>query len=465
MTNASINQRVAVIGGGVTGLAAAHRLIELGGAEVELFDANAAPGGLLTTERVGDCLIERGADSFITNKPAGIELCLRLGLESELIRTNSDFRRSLVLHNGRPVEVPRGFQLLMPTQLEPIMATDLLSDAGKQRVADEASIPAADGLKDESVASFVKRRFGAELFDRLAQPMVGGIYTADPEKLSILATLPRFLHMEQQHGSLTQAAAMAEPEAASGARYGLFVSLRDGIQQLVTALVKRIEAAGTIHRGRAVQNVSRQDNDWLVTDAGGTTAQFDSVIVATSAWRAADVLGEHPKLARTLTSIPYASSAVVCSVHRLADIQHPMDAFGLVIPAIESRRILAVSFSSRKFANRAPDDCIILRTFVGGAMQPEMLKHSDAGLVTIVREELSEIFGVGGEPIHSIVTRYDRAMPQYHLGHIDRVAQIREHVAGLDGLEIAGNAYKGVGIPDSIRSGEEAAKRISDEPR
>lgn len=456
-------KRVAVVGGGITGLAAAHRLIELGGTKVELFEAGAEPGGLLATVRTDDYLIERGADAFITNKTAALELCLRLGLESELVRTNEEFRRSLVLRDGKPVDVPRGFQLLMPTQMDPLLASPLLTDAGKHRVTEEADIPPKPQLEDESLASFVRRRFGDELFDRLAQPMVGGIYTADPDRLSLLATLPRFLHMEQQHGSLTAAAAATEQEAASGARYGLFVSLREGIGQLTRTLVERIESGAVIRRNTPVESVSQDEHErWLVQTKSDSPAVFDAVIIATPAWRAAHLLSDAAHgLSQSLGEIEYASSAIVCSVHRLADIQHPMDAFGLVIPAIEQRRILAVSFASRKFENRVPDGSIILRTFVGGATQPEQLEHSDEELIGIVREELHDIFGVTGEPSTAIVTRYNNAMPQYHLGHVDRVASIREQVASLPGLQIAGNAYEGVGIPDSVRSGERAAEALA----
>ena len=207
--------------------------------------------------------------------------------------------------------------------------------------------------------------------------------------------------------------------------------------------------------------VQQVGDAWHVTDTTGQTAKFDGVIVATSTWRAAEMLDE-PNLAEALSKIEYASSAIVCSVHHLADIEHSLDAFGLVIPAIEQRRILAVSFASRKFQNRVPDGQVLLRTFVGGAMQPELLNKTDDQLKQIVSEELADIFGVRGAPLHTLVTRYDRAMPQYHLGHIERVERIESFAADLSGLELAGNAYKGVGIPDSVRSGESAAERILD---
>lgn len=452
--------RVAVIGGGIAGLAAAHRLIELGGWHVDVFEAGSTPGGLLETTETGDFLVERGADAFITNKPAAIDLCRRLGLEDRLIGTDERFRRSLVLHQGRPCPVPDGLQLLMPTRMDAVRETPLLSDAAKQRVADEACIPPAAELRDESVASFVRRRFGVEWFDRIAQPMVGGIYTADPEQLSLLATLPRFLQMEQEHGSLLKAAENLPPQEASGARYGLFVSLRGGISELVTALSDRVQSQASVWCEHPIESVSRaEDGRWQVTGLSATQS-FDAVVLALPAWASAQLISDLPELATELRSIPYASSAIVCTAHRLADIEHDMSAFGLVVPAVENRRVLAVSFSSRKFSGRAPDDCILLRTFLGGATQPELLDHSDSKLTEIVLEELSEIFGVSGSPLLTLVTRYERAMPQYHLGHVERVARIRDQVAMWSGLELAGNAFEGVGIPDAVRSGEEAAARL-----
>lgn len=462
-TNTTSCRRVAVIGAGISGLAAAHRLLECGEEHVELFDAGSRAGGLLATERRGDYLIERGADAFVTNKPAAVNLCHRLSLEDQLIPTDATFRRSLVLLDGRPVPVPDGFQLLMPTKLDALMASPILTDEGKRRAAAEVNIPPAPVLRDESLASFVRRRFGDELFERLAQPMVGGIYTADPEKLSLLATLPRFLEMEQNHGSLLNAASHTEPEQASGARYGLFVSLKEGIGQLVSTLFDRVAARALVRTGCPVNEVRRSDSGgWSLHFNGDQTAAFDAVILAVPAWQGAQLLGSAaPDLAGALASIEYASSAIVCTTHSLADIEHPMDAFGLVIPARERRSILAVSFASRKFPGRAPEGSIVLRTFLGGAMQPEVLAMSDGELGQIVRTELAEIFGVRSEPQHELVTRYDQAMPQYHLGHLELVSGIRELVAAEPGLELAGNAFDGVGIPDSISSGEQAAERIS----
>ena len=307
----------------------------------------------------------------------------------------------------------------------------------------------------------MRRRFGDELFERLAQPMVGGIYTADPDKLSLLATLPRFLEMEQQFGSLTRAARELTHDAASGARYGLFVSLRLGISQLVDVLTHRVRSACRLRLGRAILEIARDNNRWCLRDDHGTTETGDAVIVSTPAHQAGRLLrGVSPELSATLSDIEYASSAIVCTTHRLDDFAHTLDAFGLVIPAIEHRRILAVSFASRKFADRAPAGSIVLRTFVGGAMQPEMLQHTDDQMIEIVKQELADIFGMRAPPQRSFVARYHKAMPQYHIGHVGKVAEIGEYARQLPGLQLAGNAYTGVGIPDAIASGELAAQRL-----
>ncbi len=466
--------RVAVVGGGLSGLSAAHRLIEKSQEsgktfDLTLFEATPRTGGMIATKRIGDYLVELGADSFITNKPAGVALCRRLGMENELIPTIGQWRKSLVLKDGKPVQVPEGFMLITPAKVWPILKSPIFSWGGKLRMGLERLLPAKKAAvdEDESLASFVRRRFGQQLLDRLVQPLVGGIYTSDPEKLSLRATLPRFLDQEQQFGSLikasrSQAKQQSKAEnSASGARYGLFTAPKNGIQSILDCLREKVETSATIRSDCLIQSITKNDNGWSVTIVGGETELFDAVILALPTHRAAELLeGVSPELAEDLSSIEYASSAIVVSGHNLDDITHPLDAFGLVIPEIEKRDIIAVSFSSRKFPGRAPAGKVILRTFVGGAMHPEMMELSDDALKQMVRNELTAMLGVTGEPDFAEVIRYQNAMPQYHVGHLDRVASIESRVAGLLGLELAGNAYRGVGIPDSIASGEAAAERV-----
>lgn len=467
-------QRIAIIGGGLSGLAAAHHLIELAqstqsAVEITLFEAGPRLGGIVGTRRIGDFLVDTGADSFLTNKPGAIGLCRRLGLEHRLVATDPRYRGAHVLFDGRPVPVPEGFQLLSPTAIWPVLTTPLLSPWGKLRMLMEYFVPPGQ-MTDESLASFVRRRFGREALDRLVQPLVGGIYTSDPEKLSLAATMPRFLEMERQYGSLIRAAMKQSSKktdtsncdsTSSGARYGLFAGLAGGMEDLVNALRLKVQERCHVLNGCQILSIRKQfpAGSYLLTTGNGDDESFDAVIVATAAHQTAKLLCDLDQaLSLELSEIEYASSVIVVTGHKLANVQHPLDSFGLVVPHAEHRRILATSFSSRKFPERAPADSVLMRTFVGGAMQPELYDLDDMELQRIVLEELADIFGVRGEPEIALVVRYPRAMPQYHLGHLDRVKRIEVQTALHPGLALAGNSLYGVGVPDAISSGEAAAK-------
>ncbi len=359
-----------------------------------------------------------------------------------------------------------------------ILKTPILSLAGKMRLLSEYIRPRNQSGEDESLASFVRRRFGSETLDRLVQPLVGGIYTSDPEKLSLKATLPRFLAMEREHGSVmraTMAAARNSDQSngdasGSGARYGLFAAPADGLSSLIATLEARLRDSGRveIHFETPVRCLTPPVGDntaWsFVLDNNASGIQkFDRVLLTTPAWAAAKLLQDcsDAALVRDLSGIEYASSAIVLSAHRVDDFAHPLDAFGVVVPAIEDRKILAVSFTSRKFPDRAPQGDVLLRTFVGGAMQPELFDAADDDMISMVHHELKSLLGMQANPTFTIVSRYKRAMPQYHIGHLDRVQRIEDRLSEHHGLELAGNAYIGVGIPDSIASGYAAADRLA----
>lgn len=462
--------RVAIVGGGITGLAAAHRLLELqpqSPTRVTLYEAGPRLGGVVGTQQIEGYTLELGPDSFITNKPWALDLCRRLGLENRLVPTDARFRRSLVLRKGRPLPVPEGFQLMTPAQAWPVLSSSIFSWWGKIRMGCEYFLPAKPAVDDESLASFVRRRFGQEALERLVQPLVGGIYTSDPEKLSLRATLPRFLEMEQKHGSLIRASRRAaktasRAEHASGARYGLFTTLAGGTHELIQALADRVSPTADVRVNSPVTGlVPLATGGYSLTAAGCEPSTFDRVILTLPTYRIADLVQPFAAdWSQALREIEYASTSIVVSGHRLSDIRHPLDAFGLVIPAIERRRILAVSFTSRKFPNRAPEGCVQLRTFVGGAMQPEYFQLSDEDTKQLVREELRDLLGVTGTPDFEVVARYPRSMPQYHVGHIQRVARIRALGARYPGLRLAGSSYDGVGLPDSIHSGQQSAEEI-----
>jgi protoporphyrinogen/coproporphyrinogen III oxidase len=469
--------RVIVIGGGLSGLTVANRLHERARTlrrpvELSVLEAKDRIGGVIWTERSDGFTLECGPDSFITNKPWGLDLCGRLGLADQLIETDGSKRRSFVVRNGRLAPVPEGFVLMAPNRLLPILTTPILSLRGKLRLLMDLVIPRRSDEGEESLGSFVRRRFGREALDRLVQPLVAGIYTADPYDLSLNATFPQFPAMEREHGSVIRALRREARERgprhlekhASGARYGLFVTLSDGMDMLPKALEAALPR-GTVHTGTAVRRISRHEpvSPWLVELLDGPPLEADAVVVATEAHAAARFLdAQDPALALQLRAIPYASSLIANIAYRRDQISHPLDGFGAVVPATERRSILAVSFLSVKFPNRAPAGTVLFRVFIGGVTQPEQLEHDDAGVTALVQQELGGLIGASGDPIFTRITRHPRAMPQYNLGHLDRVAAIRRNLAKYSRLYLAGIAYDGVGIPDCIHAAEDTADSLID---
>jgi oxygen-dependent protoporphyrinogen oxidase len=461
-------KRIAVIGGGISGLSAAHRLLELApNCQVTLFESSDRLGGVIRTERCDDYLVEHGADMVTTREPWALDLCRRLGIESELINTNSQHARAFVVRRGRLYPVPDGFALMSPGKAWPIIKTPLLGVGAKLRMAWEYFVPARMDGSDESLEQFVTRRLGRQAYERLVQPLIGGIYTADPTKLSMQAALPQFVEMERTHGGLLRAIRRSRPTEgetrikSAGARYGLFVAPRGGMQTLLDALVASLSRA-YIRCNAAVRSLTRAKNGgWTLQAGEGIPEGFDAVIVAAPAQRAADLLVSLDEtLAEDLRGIEYASVAIVVFGFRRNQFRHPLDGFGLVVPQIEHRGILAASLASVKFPGRASEDRVLMRVFIGGACQPELVELPDNDLRELAVNELAELLGVSGAPELFRVVRWRKAMPQYHVGHLDRVARIEQRLASFPDLALAGNAYRGVGIPFCIRSGEQAAEKI-----
>lgn len=462
---------VVVIGGGIAGLAAAHRVLERSreiGVSLSLTLLEAGPrlGGTIASERVDGFLIEAGPDSLLTEKPWALALCGRLGIEDQLIRTRDGDRRTFVVHDGRLHPLPEGFLLLAPTRIWPLVTSRLFTWPGKLRMACDVLLPRGGTPGgDESLASFVTRRLGREALERVAQPLAGGIYTADPERLSLAATMPRFLEMERRHRSIIlgmrRQARAAAGGTVSGARWSLFVSFVDGMQTLVDALVRTLPA-GTARLGARVVGLARDaGGGWRVRLADGGEVAAGRLIIATPAFVAGELLAPHaPDLAGMLGEIPYSSSATVTFAYARADIPHPLDGFGFVVPAIERRTLIACSFSSVKYEGRAPAAGVLLRVFCGGALAEGMATLPEADLVAAARREMRELLGITADPLLIRVHRYPRAMPQYQVGHLARLAAIDAAVARLGNLGLAGNAYRGVGIPDCVHSGELAADAV-----
>ncbi|HEX8887942.1 MAG TPA: protoporphyrinogen oxidase [Pyrinomonadaceae bacterium] len=470
-------KRVVIIGGGISGLAAAHRLLERSGQskikpEILLLETSAQLGGIIRTHRRDGFLLEGGPDSFISEKPEAVELAKRIGLESRLIETNDEHRRSFIVRNGKLHPVPEGFQLLAPSRFWPFVTTGIFSWTGKARMALDLVLPrraSANGSDDESLAEFVRRRLGQEALERMAQPMVGGIYTADPEHLSLRATMPRFLEMEREHRSVIRAMwknrrrlSKREASGTSGARYSLFLSFDEGMQTLSDALVTRLKDV-SIHLRTKAESLAfdEESRGWKIHTSAGETLSADAVCLALPAYASARLLSEvDAQLADDLDAIPYASTATINLAYKRADIPHALDGFGFVVPIIEGRATLACTFSSVKFKGRAPVGHALLRAFVGGALQPEIFALDEERMVARVQEDLRELLGIERPPLFAHVEKWPRSMAQYHLGHIERVRRIRERLSRLANLKLAGNAYGGAGIPDCIRSGESAAEEI-----
>lgn len=475
---ASRPPRIVIVGAGIAGLAAALRIArEAPRIDLVVCEAEARPGGVIATERGGahgEYLVERGPDSFLTEKPEALRLCEQLGIADRLVEIQSGAGRVYVVRGGRLVPLPDGFRLVAPTRVMPWLRSPLFSWSGKFRMAMDWVLPRprpaseASGA-DESVASFVIRRFGREAYDRVAQPMIGTIYTADAASLSLAATMPRLREIENRYGSVIRGLARAHGTPSTsgtptpgGRPRGLFAAPRDGMQTIVDAAVAHLPD-GALRLGAPVFKVTRspQTARYSVALAHGGTVEAEAVVLAVNAPVSGRLLGGlDAGLASGLGAIAYASSASVTLAYRRGEIPHPLDGGGFIVPALERRPILAASFSGVKFPGRAPAGRVLIRTFLGGALAPEMVGLDDDRLVAIVRGEMRALLGVTVAPELVRIHRHRDAMPQYAVGHLERVDAIESRLARHPGLALAGAAYRGIGVPDCIRSGEAAAQRV-----
>jgi oxygen-dependent protoporphyrinogen oxidase len=470
--------RIAIIGGGIAGLAAAFELEKARGAgapvSYTLFESQPRLGGSLATEIVDGAVLERGPDSFLTEKAAAAELCRELGLGRALIPSNDAARRTWIVVRNRLVPLPDGLMFLVPTRLIPTATTRLFSLRTKLRMALELFHPPRPAEGDESVAALVERHFGREAVERLADPLLSGIYGGDAAELSAQTVLPRLVEMEQKHGSLTRGMLAAHRKMRAHSKNssktrdggaGIFTTLRGGMQQLVDALVGRLDPK-SVNTATPVNALARTGESWRV-EAGGEAQAFDAVIVASPAWAAGELLREIDReLGEDLSAIPYSSSITVNLVYDEERLGALPEGFGFLVPASEERALLACTFAHRKFLGRTPPGKAVLRAFLGGARNEALLDAPDAALIQTVRRELSEILGARIlraeiDPEHAQVSRWPRAMAQYAVGHKERLERIRARVAALPGLRLAGNAYDGIGIPDCIRLGRQAARELT----
>lgn len=457
-----------VIGGGISGLAAAYRLTTDGvdhDLQVRLLEAGDRVGGVIGTRREDGFIMEEGPDCFISSKPWALDLCRELGIEDDLEGTNTEMRKSFIVRGKRLLPIPEGFYLLAPTSFSALLKTPVFSWPGKLRMAMELLIPRKREASDESLEQFVVRRLGREAFERMAQPMVAGIYTADPKKLSIQATFPQFLEWEQEYGSVIRALLKQGKEStdlseSSGPRYSLFLSFKDGLHTLVEALVRKLPNE-TIRPTATVTGLSRADGGWRIELSGGDSLDADAVCIALPSMKTAELLADSmPELARALKEIPYLGTISVNLIFDRKQIAHPLDGMGFVVPAVEGRALLACTFSSIKFSGRAPEGKVLLRAFLGGPERQNLLEQTDEEIGEIVMNDLAELLDISGSPDRFHVHRHPASMAQYHLGHLDRIARIESLLGEVPNLAIAGNAYHGVGIPDCIHSAQKASAKL-----
>jgi protoporphyrinogen/coproporphyrinogen III oxidase len=453
--------RIAIIGGGISGLTAAFTLEDhrrAGAVEYTLYESSPHLGGVLRTEHIQNCVVEAGPDSFITEKPWAADLCRALGISDQLIGSNDADRKTYILVRGQLVPLPDGLMFMVPTKILPTAFSPLFSWTTKLRIAQELLHPPRAAGADESVASLFERHYGAEMVDRLADPLLSGIYGGEAASLSVRAVLPRFAEMERTHGSLGRAMLAAKNNLQRPAP-PLFTSLKNGMQQLVETLVARLDASSLLTNASA-QSIHLEAGGWTVS-AGLKSDHFDAVILALPTHAAAQLLAiSGPALSTELAAIGYSSSITVGLGYDRKVRQSLPPGFGFLVPHSEGKRLLAATFVHNKFPHRAPDDRALLRCFFAGSHAENIWQLSDDAIIAVVRNELQQVLGLRSEPLFARVYRWKSAMAQYGVGHLERLDRIERLRQQLPKLALAGNGYRGIGIPDCIRSGQEAAKKI-----
>ncbi|MGH2441957.1 MAG: protoporphyrinogen oxidase, partial [Chloroflexota bacterium] len=440
--------RVAIIGGGISGLAAAFHLQRLQGAtEIVLVEARERLGGVIATRQVDGFTIEGGPDSFLASKPEGIELCEALGMDDQLITPDAGQRRSYVMHAGRLYPIPEGLSGLVPSRLEPLLESELFTAEGKRRLELEPELPAKTAGGDETLASFATRRFGREIYERLIEPLMGGIYAGNGEQLSLQATFPQLRAMELEKGSVLRGVRARQSRVLPAPRSG-FLAPAGGMRQIVDAL--RLALSGVQIRTNArATGVRSRNGGYAVALEGGEPVECDALILAAPPKECANLLQSiYPRLAGTFSMIPTASTATVSLAYRACDLPAIPDGFGYIVPRAEWRPVLACTWASNKFPNRAPAGFALARAFLGRFGDDAVVGASDDTILDLARAELKETVGIEAQPVLQRIFRWRNAMPQYTLGHNERLESIESSLQDHPRLALAGNAYRGVGIPD-----------------
>jgi protoporphyrinogen/coproporphyrinogen III oxidase len=460
--------RIAIIGGGISGVAAAWQLAQQG-TDFTLFEAGPRLGGIVETIRRNGFLIECGPDSWVTEKPWARELAIELGLESEIISSNDQSRRTYLLEGDRLIPMPDGMRMMVPTQWEPLLTSPLFSGQAREafqsepRRAHELKASALPEGEDESVASFVRRHFGEEVTRTIAGPLLAGVFGGSVEELSVRAVMPAFVKLEREHGSLI--AALQQKQEASSA--SVFTSLKTGLEALIEHMAGEFPS-NAVRFNHEVRSLAHKSGQWRVEGAG-FTGSFDAVIVSTPAHVTRHLLSPLHADFDTLLNMD-ATSAIVIALAFSADRANTLSipqGFGYLVPERPGQaspgadpQVLACTFVNQKFTHRAPEGAVLLRAFFGGDTAPALLGRSDSDLLALAHKRLSHALGSLPEPDIALVRRWPLSLPQYAVGHLDRMAKLFDLTSNLPGLHLVGNAYRGVGLPDLIREGREAARRI-----
>ena len=464
--------RIAIVGAGISGLACALRLHAIDpGLNIVIYEQDVRAGGKILTECVDGFTIEAGPDAFLASKRGGLSLSRDLGLEDRLVSPVPRTRRSYVLNGGTLVPLPQGLSGLVPTELRPILQSRILSPMGKIRMAMDLAIRPRTAIEDESLASFIGRRMGTEMYERMIEPLLSGIYAGDGERLSLAATFPQLRASELTHGGIIKGALAQKQErstrdANQTPRTG-FLSFRGGMAEIVDRARDKAATNGAqLILGAGCQRLEAEEDRagyrLTITRTGRETVEsFDGVAMAVPAWAAVPLLADvAPKASEVLERFEHVSNALIVIAFPVSQLTRPLNGYGYVVPRIEGRDVMAMTWITSKWDGRAPHGQVVIRAFVGRVGQVKALDGDDESLVQLTLKELRDVLGLDVVPSLTRVYRWDRGMPQYNMGHLDRVDRVDAELARIPGLELAGNYLRGVGIPDCVISGETAAANL-----
>lgn len=460
--NTQANKDIVIIGGGIAGLSAAWYLQEADPTrKITLLEASGQVGGKVLSQTLetpsGKAIVEAGPDGFLTRKPWALALAREISLDNEIIPLNKLPERIYILTKKGLIPLPQGLQLLVPSDMGAFLRSPLFSWSGKLRILMEQFIPPKADNVDESLADFITRRMGAEALDKLGEPLLAGVYNVEPHKQSILATFPNFRKLEFDHGSLIGGMRALQSKNNPASDEVSLVSFKAGMGTFAQALAKKLNCE--IRLNTSVKSISGADGQYLLELASGENLQASDVIIATTASIAAQLLQFiAPQSSQGLADIPYAGIASVSLAYRKSDVKQAMDAAGVVIPSSLGRKIDGIQWSSAKWEHRAPDDIALIRAFYGGPQTRAMLEQDEATTLTIVKGELADIMNIQWEALAHCSLRWESGYPQYNVGHIERVNQIEASLP--QGIYLAGNAYRGIGLPDTIHLSQQVAKRV-----